>query len=186
MTIYDLLKNSSPSMAKHFNDCEQGVKTNKEDITSLKTRVTTLEENGGSGGTPTVYEPCCKIIYNQTDFSKATKMINNVSYEAYGQQISLSESSLGTFKHSESFTPHCEQVFSVEGQSQTYHTIPVLHSDTDIFLNPDLMAVAIIRNYTNSDNNPTLVSYQIIISKKMFEYLGEEDKGNFSFFEFYV
>ena len=50
MTIYDLLKNSSPSMAIHFRESEENTKKNTEDITKLNTRVTNLENGGGSGG----------------------------------------------------------------------------------------------------------------------------------------
>lgn len=43
MTIYDLLKNSSPSMARHFKESDEGMK-------DLKSRVTALEGGSGSSG----------------------------------------------------------------------------------------------------------------------------------------
>ena len=79
MTIYELLKNSSPSMAKHFKESEEGTKKNTEDITKLETRVSTLE-TGGSGGSSTVYEPFITTLKRQDTFELKHKQINNTNF----------------------------------------------------------------------------------------------------------
>lgn len=54
MTIYDLLKNSSPSMAKHFMDSENGIKELKNRVTALeggKNNVLIIKKEGVTGDT---------------------------------------------------------------------------------------------------------------------------------------
>ena len=54
MTIYELLKNSSPSMAKHFMDSENGIKELKNRVTALeggKNNVLIIKKEGVTGDT---------------------------------------------------------------------------------------------------------------------------------------
>ena len=70
MTIYDLLKNSSPSMAKHFKDTDNGIK-------ELETRVTTLED--GSSGKDSSHDLIMRYIGTGTTGYEGTVDISKIS-----------------------------------------------------------------------------------------------------------
>lgn len=176
MTIYDLLKNSSPSMAKHFKETEEGAKKNTEDITALKTRVTTLEEggSGGSGATPTLYEPYTHYLNGQNGFELKNKQINNTSYQAYYLYKSVSTTGDKTYKHIPLFAPHCEQFVNVNDEEVTgseagvYIPIPIMDFENEVYLNPDKLGIAIKRQY-NDDG--ILGDIDILVTKKLYDSL---------------
>ena len=113
MTIYELLKNSSPSMAQHFKKTEENTQKNTEDITNLETRVTTLE-NGSSGGSSNVYEPFITMLTRQDRFELKHKQINNTTYDAYYMYKHKSSSTNESFIYTPLFSPHCSK-FLKEG-----------------------------------------------------------------------
>lgn len=147
MTIYDLLKNSSPSMAKHFNESEEGVKKNTEDISKLETRVTTLENgsSGGSGGAIVHYE---KILDSNVQFEQVTRVIDNVSHTAYSLHIDI-DTTKDKFPYNPSFHPRCP-VFShyTDSDTTSYTEIPMLDYDNnEIFKHQNYTGFALSRQY---------------------------------------
>lgn len=166
MTIYDLLKNSSPSMAKHFMDSEEGTKKNTEDITKLNIRVTTLE-NGSSGGSSTVYEPFTTMLTVQGDFELKHKQINNVTYDAYYMYKKINSSSNESFIYTQLFSPHCSKYLE-EGGTKVYIAVPIMDFEDEVYLNPDKLGIAITRQY---DEMGKLSDIDILVTKKLYDSL---------------
>lgn len=169
MTIYDLLKNSSPSMAKHFMDSENGTKKNTEDISRLETRVSTLENGGGSGGSSTVYEPFTKTLTEQARFELKNKNIGGKSYTAYYMYISMSSYPNEKIHFTPSFTPHCTK-YVEEGDTRVYIEVPIMDFEDEVYLNPDKLGVAITRQY-DSDGN--LSDIDLLVTKKLYNSVRE-------------
>lgn len=170
MTIYDLLKNSSPSMARHFKESEEGTKKNTEDITALKTRVTTLED-GGSGGSITPFE---KIIDSSIQFEKQTKIIANISYEAYYVRINV-DTTTDKFTYNPLFCPRCPLFMEYAGVETSYTEIPMLDYDNnEIFKNQDYSGFAISRNYNTKG---FLQHIDLLITKEVFDSLSQTSTG---------
>ena len=139
MTIYELLKNSSPSMARHFRETDENTKKNTEDITKLTTRVTTLE-NGSSGGSSTVYEPFITTLKRQDAFELKHKQINNTTYDAYYMYKHKPSSTNESFIYTPLFNPHCSK-FLKEGGTKVYIAVPIMDFEDEIYLNPDKLGI---------------------------------------------
>lgn len=166
MTIYELLKNSSPSMAKHFRESEDSTKKNTEDITKLNTRVTTLE-NGSSGGSSTVYEPFTKMLTVQGDFELKNKIINGQNYTAYYMYVSMSSVTNNKFHFTPSFSPHCAK-YVEEADTRVYIEVPVMDFEDEVYLNPDKLGIAITRQYDSEEN---LSDFDLLVTKKLWDSL---------------
>ena len=179
MTIYDLLKNSSPSMAKHFKESEEGTKKNTEDIHNLETRVTTLENGSVSGGSSTVYKPFTKALAIQDDFELKHKDINGQSYTAYYIYVSMDSVTNEKFHFTPSFTPHCVK-YVEEADTKVYIEVPIMDFEDDIYMNPDKLGVAITRQY-NSDGN--LGYIDLLVTKKLWDSLVS---GSTTMYEVYL
>lgn len=171
MTIYDLLKNSSPSMAKHFNKCEEETRVNTEEIDKLKTRVSNLENSGGSGS-PEVYEPATRPLVLQSDFEVKNRLINNVSCTAYFQYFTIG-STTPNFTFSPFFTPHCIQ-YEESGDSKVYTEIPIMDFEDEVYLNPNKLGIAIKRQF-NSEGK--LADVYLLVTKKLFDSLANGDNS---------
>lgn len=171
MTIYELLKNSSPSMARHFKESEEVTKKNTEDITKLETRVTTLE-TGGSGGssTPTIYEPFTKLLTGQDGFQLKNKLINGSSYTAYYMYIPISSATNEKFPFTASFAPHCAKYVEQEGV-RVYIEVPIMDFEDEVYENPDKLGIAITRGY---NSNGELGDIDLLVTKKLWDSLVSE------------
>ena len=142
MTIYDLLKNSSPSMAQHFKKTEENAKKNTEDITKVETRVSTLEA-GSSGGSIAYYE---KIIDSQIPFTRQERQIDNISYVAYYVQLII-DTTRDKIHYNPTFCPRCP-MFLDYGTEVFYTEIPLLDYDNyEVFKHPNYAGFAISRQY---------------------------------------
>ena len=192
MTIYELLKNSSPSMARHFKESEEETKKNTEDITKLETRVTTLETGGGSGGSgdsSTVYEPFTKLLSVQGDFTKQVRSINNQMYKAYEISMSMSNITNEVFKFDPSFRPHCimqDNVINAEtGATLGYSRaeVPIMDSYDEVYTNPDKLGVSITRGYKTEAEGGKLYQFKILATEKLFNSL---TSGSTKFYEVYL
>lgn len=178
MTIYDLLKNSSPSMARHFRESEENTKKNTEDITKLNTRVTTLE-TGSSGGSSTVYEPFTKLLAVQGDFELKHKIINEQNYNAYYMYVSMSSVTNNNFYFTPSFTPHCAKYVEA-GDTGVYIEVPVMDFEDEVYLNPDKLGIAITRQY---DADGKLGDFDLLVTKKLWDSL---TSGSSTMYEVYL
>ena len=169
MTIYELLKNSSPSMAKHFRESEENTKKNTEDITKLETRVSTLENesSGGSGGLSTVYEPFTTMLTVQGDFELKHKQINNVTYDAYYMYKNVSSSTNESFIYTPLFSPHCSKYLE-EGGTKVYIAVPIMDFEDEVYLNHDKLGIAITRQYNEEGK---LSDIDILVTKKLYDSL---------------
>lgn len=167
MTIYDLLKNSSPSMAKHFKESDEGYKKNTEDISRLETRVSTLENGGGSGGSSTVYEPFTTMLTVQGDFELKHKQINNTTYDAYYMYKNMGSSSNESFIYTPLFSPHCSKYLEVDG-TKVYIAVPIMDFEDEVYLNPDKLGIAITRKY---DEMGKLSDIDFLVTKKLYDSL---------------
>ena len=177
MTIYDLLKNSSPSMARHFKESEESTKKNTEDITKLNTRLTTLE-NGSSSGSLTIYEPFTTMLTVQGDFELKHKQINNVAYDAYYMYKHIRPSSDGSFIYTPLFSPHCSKYILVDG-TKVYIAVPIMDEDR-IYLSPDELGISIGRQYDIEGN---LSDIDILVTKKLYDSLAS---GSTTRYEIYL
>lgn len=165
MTIYELLKNSSPSMAKHFKESEEVTKKNTEDITKLETRVSTLETGGTE--TPTGYEPFTKSLTGQDGFILKNKDINGTKYTAYYMYLSMSSMTNVEFPFTASFAPHCAKYNEVD-DTRVYTEVPVMDFEDEVYKNPDKLGIAITRQY-NSDGN--LGDIDLLVTEKLWNSL---------------
>ena len=170
MTIYELLKNSSPSMARHFKESEEGTKKNTEDITKLETRVSTIETGGGSGSS-SVYTPFGKMLTGQDGFRVKTKLINNQSYTAYHMYIAMSSETNDKFHYTPSFTPHCQKY--IDTTSDNVYTfvevaVPIMDFENEVYLSPDKLGIAITRQY---DEDGNLGDIDLLVTKKLYDSL---------------
>ena len=177
MTIYELLKNSSPSMAKHFKESEESTKKNTEDITNLNTRVTTLE-NESSGSSSNVYEPFITMLTAQDDFELKHKQINNVTYDAYYMYKHIRPSINGSFIYAPLFSPHCSKYILVDG-TKVYSAVPIMDED-GIYLSPDKLGISIGRQYDIEGN---LSDIDILVTKKLYDSL---ISGSTTMYEIYL
>lgn len=169
MTIYELLKNSSPSMARHFKESEEETKKNTEDITKLETRVSTLETGGT--GTPNVYTPFGKMLTSQDGFQVKTKQINNQSYTAYYMYIAMSSETNDKFHYTPLFSPHCQKY--VDTTSDNVYTfveiaVPIMDFENEVYLSPDKLGIAITRQY---DEDGNLGDVDLLVTKKLYDSL---------------
>ena len=191
MTIYELLKNSSPSMAKHFKKSEEDAKKNAEDITKLETRVTTLENesSGGSSGSSTVYEPFTKLLSVQGDFTEQVHSINNQMYKAYEISMSMSNITNEVFRFDPSFRPHCimqDNLINVETGAVVGYSraeVPIMDSYDEVYTNPDKLGVAITRGYKTEAEGGKLYQFKILVTEKLFNSL---TSGSTKFYEVYL
>lgn len=167
MTIYDLLKNSSPSMSKHFKESEDVTKKNTEDIAKLETRVSTLENGGGSGGSSTVYEPFITTLKRQDTFELKHKQINNTTYDAYYMYKHKPSSTNESFIYTPLFSPHCSK-FLKEGGTKVYIAVPIMDFEDEVYLNPDKLGIAITRQYNEEGK---LSDIDFLVTKKLYDSL---------------
>lgn len=170
MTIYELLKNSSPSMARHFKESEEETKKNTEDITKLETRVTTLESDG-SGGSIAPYE---KIIDSSITFEKQTRLIDHISYDAYYVRFNI-DTTTDKYTYNPLLTPRCPLFMEYAGVETSYTDIPLLDYDNnEIFKNQNYSGFAISRNYNTKG---LLQHIDLLITKEMFDSLSQTSTG---------
>ena len=166
MTIYELLKNSSPSMARHFKESEENTKKNTEDITNLNTRVTTLENGSGSGGSVAYYE---KIIDSQVPFTRQERQIDNVSCVAYYVRLNI-DTTKDKILYNPTFCPRCP-MFLDYGTEVFYTEIPLLDYDNyEVFKHPNYTGFTISRQY----NGEGFLEYvDLLITQETFNSLSQ-------------
>ena len=165
MTIYDLLKNSSPSMAKHFKESEESTKKNTEDITNLETRVTTLEK-GSSGGSIAHYE---KILDSQIPFTRQERQIDNISCVAYYVKLII-DTTKDKIPYDPTFCPRCPMF--LDYSTEVFYTeIPLLDYDNyEVFKHPNYTGFAISRKY----NGEGFLEYiDLMITQETFNSLSK-------------
>ena len=161
MTIYELLKNSSPSMAKHFMDSENGIK-------ELKNRVTALEDPDE----PIVYE---KVITGNSQFSVRDRVVGNETKKEYYiiEKIDTEHGKL--HRHNPNFTPHaciytCENNTDGTIKTEYYVEIPIM-DDYDVLRTRDVAGISIGRSY---DKNQYLKEIIITVTESIYLGLGNE------------
>lgn len=172
MTIYELLKNSSPSMAQHFKKTEESTKKNTEDITKLNTRVTTLENesSGGSWGSIAYYE---KIIDSQVPFTRQERQIDNILCAAYYVELSI-DTTNDKIPYNPAFCPRCS-MFLDYGNEVFYTEIPLLDYDSyEIFKHPNHTGFAISRKYNGEG---FLEVIDLLITQETFNSLSKTSSG---------
>ena len=163
MTIYELLKNSSPSMARHFMDSENGIK-------ELKNRVTALE--GGSGGSDavTAYEPLEKIFNGNREFTVRDRVVGNETKKEYLYIEKIDTETGKKHKFNSTFTPH-GSIFTNMGVDGFYHVDVPLMDDYTILKNADVTAMSIGRGF---DKDGNLKEITVTITESIYLGLGNE------------
>lgn len=165
MTIYELLKNSSPSMARHFRESEENTKKNTEDITKLNTRLNNLE-NGGSSSSITYYE---KIIDSQVPFTRQERQIDNESCVAYYVRLDI-DMTKDKIPYNPTFYPRCP-MFLDYSTDVFYTEIPLLDYDNyEVFKHQNYTGFAISRQYNGEG---FLEFIDLVITQETFNSLGQ-------------
>ena len=163
MTIYDLLKNSSPSMAEHFKDTDNGIK-------ELETRVTTLED--GSSGKDSG-KPFEKIIDSSVQFTEETKTIDHITYSAYHVRFNINTAT-EKYTYNPLLCPRCPLFMDYVAET-SYTEIPMLDYDNyEVFLQHYYYGFAISRNYNSKG---LLQHIDLLITKATYESLSRTSTG---------